>query len=141
MAELKTQPTDVPVDQYLSTVEPGVRREDGFILKEMFDRITGWQPVMWGPTIVGYGHYDYTTDAGHSGRWPITGFSPRKANLSIYIMLGVKRYPELLEKLGPHKHGVSCLYITRLARIDQNILEQLVRADLDAMIEKYGQPS
>ena len=140
MADQKTLPTDVPVADFLSKVEPAARREDGFTLKEMFDRLTGWQATMWGDSIVGYGAYDYTYDSGHSGTWPMTGFSPRKANLSIYVMLGVKRYPELLEKLGPHKTGVSCLYITRLARVDMSILEDIIAHDVAAMIEKYGAP-
>jgi hypothetical protein len=114
MAENKTQPTKVPLETYLKTVTPEVRREDARVLDAMFRRITGEKPVMWGPSIVGYGSYNYRSPAGTTGVWPAAGFSPRKASLTVYLMDGCDRYAKELAKLGKHTSSVSCLYITSL---------------------------
>ena len=134
---MKTAPTNQPVAEFLAGVEPDRRREDAFTLLELMSRITGAQPVMWGPSIVGYGHYDYQYDSGHSGSFFRTGFSPRKAALSMYIMPGYQDYGEMLSRLGKHKIGKSCLYINKLGDVDLKVLEELIRAGLSRMDELY----
>lgn len=103
----------------------------------MMARISGLKPRMWGPTIVGFGSYDYTYESGHSGTSLRVGFSPRKARLVVYIMPGFEGYAERLAALGKHKTGSSCLYINKLADVDTTVLEQLVRESLEAMEQKY----
>jgi len=129
-ADNKTKATEVDVQSFLEGVEHPVRRADALVLDAMFRRITGWAPKMWGPTIVGYGSYHYTYDSGREGDMCATGFSPRKANLSLYIMPGYQDFGDLLSRLGKHKTGAACLYINKLADIDLDVLEQIVRAGL-----------
>lgn len=131
-----TAPTDADVSAFLAAAEPARRAEEGARLNAIFQEVTGWKPQMWGPTIVGYGCYDYRYKSGREGTWLATGFSPRKAQLSIYIMPGYQDYSEILSRLGPHKLGKSCLYITRLDRIDESVLAELIATglkDLDAL--------
>jgi hypothetical protein len=125
-----TAPTDVDPMAFLQAVEPPRRREDGLALDRMFREVTGFQPVMWGPSIVGYGRYDYTYKSGHGGRFLATGFSPRKANLVLYILPGYADYQDMLRRLGKHKLGKSCLYLNRLADVDMEVLAGVVRAGL-----------
>ncbi len=138
MADLKTQENDTEVDAFLAAVEPMRRREDGIVLKEMMECITGWPAKMWGKSIVGFGAYDYTYDSGHSGRALIVGFSPRKASLVLYIMNGFSAYEDLMAKLGKYKTGKSCLYVNKLADIDQAVLEEIIKKSVAYMQEKYG---
>lgn len=129
MAENKTQPTKVPLEKFLATVTPEVRREDAKVLDAMFRRITGHKPVMWGSSIVGYDSYHYRSPSGGAeGDWLAAGFSPRKASLTVYLMDGCGRYTKELAKLGKHTSSVSCLYIKKLADIDLKLLEKLVTA-------------
>jgi len=137
MAENKTAQTDVSVEDFLNAVEHPVRREDGLRLNEIFKRVTGWQPRMWGPTIVGYGAYHYKYETGREGDFLATGFSPRKANQSIYIMPGYQDYTSILDRLGKHKHGKACLYVTKLADVDEAVLEELIRAGLADLEKLY----
>ena len=130
-ADTKTQLTDVDPRAFLEAVEHPVRRADGLILDDMFRRITGWQPRMWGPTIVGYGKYHYIYDSGREGDSLATGFSPRKTNLSLYIMPGYQNFGDMLDRLGKHKKAVACLYINKLADVDLAVLEEIIRAGLD----------
>ena len=130
MAEAKTRPTQADVDGFLNAVEPERRRTEALELDALFRRVTGWQPRMWGPSIVGYGRYDYTYDSGHSGASLATGFSPRKAAHSIYIMPGYADLGGMLARLGKHKIGKSCLYINKLADIDPGVLEEIIRFGL-----------
>lgn len=127
MAELKTKVNDADVNAFIQAVENVRRREDAFTLLEMMNRITGEAPKMWGDTMVGYGSYHYVYSSGQTGDWMRMGFSPRKANLSIYILDGYAGPEPLLEKLGKHKTGVGCLYVNKLADIDLSILEQLIQ--------------
>jgi hypothetical protein len=128
MAEPKTKPTKVPLEAFLKTVTPEVRREDARVLDAMFRRITGHNPVMWGPSIVGYDSYNYRSPSGGAtGVWPAAGFSPRKASLTVYLD-GCDRYAKDLTKLGKHTTTVSCLYIRKLADIDLKVLEKIVTA-------------
>jgi len=103
----------------------------------MFGDITGWQPKMWGPSIIGFGRYDYVYESGRSGSMCATGFSPRKSNLSLYIMPGYADFGDLLGRLGKHKTGAACLYINKLADVDEDVLADLIRAGLDDLKGKY----
>lgn len=135
MAESKTQETDVSVADFISGVEHPTRAADAKTLLALFEKITGYPPKMWGPTIIGFGQYHYTYDGGREGNSPATGFSPRKANLSIYVMPGYQDYGEILGRLGKHKLAKACVYVNKLSDIDLDVLEELIRAglrDLDA---------
>ncbi len=133
MAELKTKRTDDSVTAFLDAVEHPQRRADAFVLLDLMKRVTKEPPTMWGPSIVGFGSYHYRYASGQEGDWPITGFSPRKAAMSVYIMSGFDRYDELMGKLGKHKTGKSCLYINKLADVDLKVLEQLIAASVQHM--------
>jgi len=137
MAENKTKPTLARVDDFLASVDHPTRRADAQTLDTLFQEITGWRPAMWGPSIIGYGQYHYTYDSGRTGDFLATGFSPRKANLSIYIMPGYADFSDILARLGKHKIGKSCLYINKLADIDMDVLEELIRAGLKDLAEKW----
>ncbi|QIE45575.1 DUF1801 domain-containing protein [Pseudohalocynthiibacter aestuariivivens] len=136
MSQNKTQPTALSPEDFLDGVTPEVRRSDGKRLLSFFSDVTGYVPRMWGESIIGYGRYHYVYDSGREGDFLATGFSPRKASLSIYIMPGYRDYTDILNRLGKHKRGKSCLYVTRLSQIDLNVLAELIRAglcDLDAV--------
>ena len=137
MSELKTRSTDASVEAFIDAVDHPRRREDARTLLELMQRVTGEEPVMWGPSIVGYGSYHYRYASGQEADWPITGFSPRKQNLSIYIMTGFEESDELLTRLGKHKTGKSCLYVNKLADVDLDVLEKLVRASVAEMKRRY----
>lgn len=128
--ENKTQATDADVTAFLKAVAHPVRRADGLALDALFQRVSGFKPRMWGPSLVGYGRYDYTYESGRQGSFLATGFSPRKANLSIHIMPGYADYGEMLDRLGKHKKAVSCLYVNKLADIDLAVLEEIIGAGL-----------
>ncbi|MEQ8896620.1 MAG: DUF1801 domain-containing protein [Roseovarius sp.] len=130
MSENKTQATGMDPHGFLATVEPERRRKDGERLLGFFREVTGFAPVMWGPSIIGYGRYHYVYDSGREGDFLATGFSPRKAALSIYIMPGYQDYSEILSRLGRHKLGKSCLYVNKLDDIDMDVLAELVRSGL-----------
>lgn len=133
----KTRPTGASVADFLAAVDHPTRRADAQALDAIFREVTGWLPQMWGPSIVGYGSYHYVYDSGREGDMCATGFSPRKANLVLYIMPGYQDYGDLLAGLGKHKLGKSCLYITRLATIDTGVLKRLIRTGLDDLADKY----
>lgn len=138
MATLKTQPTDASVDDFIESVEPERRRDDARQLLKLLRRVTRTKPKLWGDSIVGFGKYHYEYDTGREGDWFRVGFSPRKANLVVYIMPGYRDYGELMQKLGKHKLGKSCLYINKLADIDLAVLEELVRESLAYLKQTYG---
>ena len=133
MAENKTVKTAESVDKFLSAVENKRRREDGLALLEMMKNVTGLEPEMWGPSIIGFGSYHYRYDSGREGDMPLTGFSPRSRSLSLYIMSGFDNYDELLGKLGKHRTGASCLYINKLADVDMDVLRELVAQSVEHM--------
>ena len=137
MSDLKTRPTDASVEAFIDAVDHAGRREDARILLDLMGRATGEEPVMWGTSIVGYGSYHYRYASGQEGDWPITGFSPRRQNLSIYIMTGFEDYQALLSRLGKHKTGKSCLYVNKLDDVDMEALEELVRTSAEAMKRMY----
>jgi len=125
MAETKTKPTDVSVDAFLDGVAKPVRRADGKALRAMMERVTGEPAVMWGPSIVGFGSYHYRYASGHEGDAPRIGYSPRSANLVLYVG-GFPEYQALLAKLGKHKSSKACLYLNKLADVDLSVLEEIV---------------
>jgi len=137
MTQNKTRPTPEAVTDYLQTVEPAARREDALALDALFRRTTGWSPVMWGPSMIGYGAYHYRYESGREGDFLATGFAPRKTSLSIYIMPGYADYGPILERLGKHKTGKSCLYVTRLSEVDLDVLAELIQAGLDDLGRKW----
>ncbi len=127
MAELKTQPNDASVEAFLNAIPDERKRADAFAVLELMKQATGEEPVMWGDAIVGFGEYRYRYASGREGDWPLVAFSPRKQNLTLYIMSGFDGYDELMARLGKHKTGKSCLYINKLADVDLAVLEELVR--------------
>ena len=143
MAEAKTQITDVDPADFIAMVEPPAKREDARRLDALFRRVTGEEPRMWGPSIIGYGAYDTIYESGRDVHWMRTGFSPRKAKHSLYLMGGYcddvtgARRDALLAKLGKYTTGKSCLYINKLADVDMDVLEQLVANDWAAMQRLY----
>jgi hypothetical protein len=137
MAEPKTKPTHVNVEEFLKKVEPQQKQDDAFTLLEMFKKITGEKPVMWGPTMVGFGVFHYKSErSSQEGDWLRTGFSPRKQSLTLYVITS-ETDPNLLKKLGKHTTGVSCLYINKLADVDINIVGKLIQDTWDYMEKKY----
>jgi hypothetical protein len=135
--EIKTKPTQVSVKRFIAAVENDTRREDAKVLLKLFEKATGWKARMWGPTIVGCGVYHYTYESGHSGTSPAVGFSPRKANLVIYVF-DFPGKEDLLKKLGKHKGGLEqCLYINKLADVDSAILEKIIKAGVVGVKKRW----
>jgi hypothetical protein len=126
MAGNKTQATDASVEAFLAKVEPEQRREDGRLVAEMMARITGEPATMWGPSIIGFGTHHYRYESGREGDICRIGFSPRKAQLVFYVGAGSGRLDPLLAKLGKHSTGKGCLYVKKLADVDQAVLEALI---------------
>jgi len=133
MAELKTKENDQSVDAFLATVEDPHKRADCYTLIDIMQATVGDGPRMWGDTIVGFGRYRYTYATGRTGEWMLVGFSPRKQNLTLYIMAGFDNYDELLGRLGKHTTGKSCLYVKRLSDLDMDALKALVEASVAHM--------
>ncbi len=138
MAELKTRPTNRDVTDYIASVSDPRRRKEAGQLLEMMSRATGEPAMMWGASIVGFGSYTYQNGKGQDQTWCLTAFSPRKQALSIYIMPGFDPWPDLMATLGPHRIGKSCLYVTRLDKVDFAVLEQLVSKSVALMRDRYG---
>ena len=137
MAELKTRQNDASVTAFLAAIaDPGLRA-DARKIAAMMRAATGSRPRMWGASIVGYGSYHYVYASGREGDWPIVGFSPRKQNISIYIMAGFAGSENLLSRLGKHKTGKSCLYIKRLDDVDEAVLRKLVDGSIMYIRNKY----
>jgi hypothetical protein len=127
----KMVPTSADVNAFLEAVPDENRRADAHALVELIRSVTGEPPVMWGPSIVGFGSYHYRYESGRTGDAPLAAFSPRKANLVVYLVGGFEdRYPKLLEQLGPHKTGKSCLYVKRLGDVDFDVLRQLIERSM-----------
>jgi hypothetical protein len=137
MAELKTKPTRASVATFINSVDEPQRRADSRKVAAMMRKATGKRSKMWGMSIVGYGTYQYTNTAGVEFEWPITGFSPRKQALTIYIMTGFSHFDTLMQKLGNYKIGKSCLYIKRLSDIDEKVLQRLIDASVKRMRKTY----
>lgn len=141
--ELKTKVTNADVRAFIAAVENDTRRADAEMLLDIYAEVTGMQPKMWGPSIIGYGSYSYETKSGCAGDMARAGFSPRKGNLALYLMGGYcnpdtqTAVNALRAKLGKHKTGASCLYINKLADVDVDVLREMVKLDLAWMDEKY----
>ena len=137
MAELKTKPTRSSVSAFLRAVGDDRMRQDCLTVLDIMKKATGTKPRMWGSTIVGFGSYHYKYDSGREGDWFLTGFSPRKQALTLYIMGGFPRHHELMRKLGKHKTGSSCLYVRKLADLDLRVLKQLILQSVRHLKESY----
>lgn len=137
MAELKTRPNSADVSAFLDGVDDQRRREDARSVCETMQKITRREPVLWGTSIIGFGSYTYNYTSGRTGDWPLIGVSPRKQALTIYVMSGFDEYDELLEALGPHKTGRSCLYIRDLAKVDDKVLARLIRKSVAHLRSKW----
>jgi hypothetical protein len=133
VAKLKTQPNDQDVVTFLNGIADEKKRRDCFAILNLMKDVTQAEPVMWGDSIVGFGSYHYCYESGREGDWFLTGFSPRKQNLTLYIMSGFDQYDALLGNLGKHTTGKACLYIKRLDDIDLPTLKELVRGSVEHM--------
>ena len=137
MAENKTKPNEVSVEEFLAKVEGDDRRADCEALVKLMRGVTRKEPQMWGPSIVGFGHYRYRYESGREGDWFLCGFSPRKRDLTLYIMSGFSKQGALMKQLGKHKTGKSCLYIKSLADVDKKVLRELVKESV-AYVKKQS---
>ena len=137
MAEPKTKLTEASVEDFLNAIKDEQTRQDCFAIVELMRKITKAEPKMWGSNIVGFGTYTYKYASGTTGDWPLTGFSPRKQNLTLYIMSGFTRYDELLQKLGKCKTSKACLYVKRLADVDQKVLKELIEQAVAHTIKQH----
>lgn len=133
----KTLPTDVNVSAFLDGLANDKRRAESLQLIEAMQRLSGEPATMWGPSIIGFGKYDYTYASGHSGTSMRVGFSPRKGAMTVYLMPGYENKADQLKKLGPHSIGKSCLYIKDLSKVDGKVLEELIAVSLEEMKERY----
>lgn len=133
MSDVKTKKNEASVEGFLKSVENDKRREDSFVVLDLMKEVTGEKPTMWGTSIVGFGSYHYKGASGREGDWMKVGFSPRKQNMTLYIMDGFDSYNSLLQKLGKYKTGKSCLYINKLEDVDQTVLRKLVQQSFKSM--------
>ena len=138
MADNKTQPTGASVTAFLNAIEDKQQRADAKRVAAMMRRATGCRAKLWGEDIVGFGQYRYKYASGREGDWMLVGFSPRKSNLSVYIMPGFEPFGALLKKLGKHRTGRSCLYINALSDVDEAVLERLVAESVKTMRKRHG---
>jgi hypothetical protein len=127
---MKTKPTGDSVADFLNKIPDAERREDCFAIAKLMEEVTGHKPKMWGPSIVGFGSYHYKYDSGREGDWMVTGFSPRKKDLTLYIMMGFEKHQDLMKQLGKHSTGKSCLYIKRLSDIHLPTLKKLIKTSV-----------
>lgn len=141
MAELKTKPTKASVEKFINQLTDETRREDCFKVAKMMEEITGFKPQMWGPSIIGFGSYHYKYASGQEGDWPIAAFSPRKQDLTLYLLPGFQKNADLMEQLGKHSTGKSCLYIKRLSDVHTPTLKKLIRDSVKRMRKITKQPA
>jgi hypothetical protein len=140
MAEIKTKQTDVSVTDFINSfAETEQKRKDSFELVKIMQDFTGFEPKMWGPSIIGFGNYHYKSDrSSQEGDWPLVGFSPRKAAISLYVYTGAKQHEHLLTGLGKFKMGKACIYVKKLADINMEALKKLMAATIKFTQEKYA---
>ncbi len=138
MAELKTKLNDASVEKFLNSVPDEMKRNDCFTILRLMKKITKSEPKMWGSSIVGFGTYHYKYESGREGDWFLTGFSPRKQNLTLYIMSGFNKYDKLMKKLGKYKTEKSCLYINGLEDVDKKVLKDLITESFKYMSKRYN---
>ena len=141
MVENKTKPHDGVVGEYLQTVENERRRTDCKTVIDMMTEITGEPAIMWGPSMIGFGSYHYKYDSGHEGDYFVTGLAPRKGALTIYIMPGYQNYAPILDRLGKHRKGKSCLYLNKLDDVDLDVLRELITAGVIDLKKLYPSTS
>ncbi len=141
MSELKTQPTKASVEKFINQVPDEARREDCRQVARIMEEITGEKPTMWGPSIVGFGTYHYKYASGREGDWPIAAFSPRKQDLTLYLLPGFTEQADLMKQLGKHRTGKSCLYIKRLSDVHLPTLKKLIRESVKRMRKITKQPA
>lgn len=139
MAELKTKPNEQSVDAFLTGIAPEWKQEDAKSLLQLMHQITKDKPTMWGDSMVGFGNYHYKYKSGREGNWFITGFSPRKQNLTIYLMGGFDGLEDLLEQLGKYKRSSGCLYVKRLSDINLKVLEKMIHHSIQTIKTRYAE--
>lgn len=132
-AELKTKQNEASVADFIHAIQDETVRKDCFEITKLMQQVTKAEPKMWGASIIGFGSYHYKGASGREGDWMLVGFSPRKQNLTLYIMSGFDRYDDLMKKLGKYSTGKSCLYIKRLADVDKKVLKELVSESVKCM--------
>lgn len=138
MAEIKTKVNDASVIDFINSVEDEQKRKDSLQLLSIFEELTGETAKMWGTSIIGFGKYHYKSERScQEGDWPLTGFSPRKQNLTLYVMPGLGVIDEQLMRLGKHTTSKGCLYIKRLADINLNVLREIIKASFDDARSRY----
>ena len=137
MKKLKTQPNKKSVEKFLKSIESPVRQKDSYEILNLLKDITKREPIMWGESIIGFGSFHYKYKSGREGDWMRIGFSPRKQNLTLYIMDGFDKYDKLLGKLGKYKTGKSCLYLNNLKDIDKSVLKELLLESIKYMSQEY----
>ena len=139
MAEIKTKQTTADVSKFINTfADTEQKRADSFALLKLMQDFTGFEPKMWGPSIIGFGSYHYKSERSRQeGDWPLVGFSPRKAAISLYVYMGTKEQEQMLEGLGKFKMGKGCIYVKKLADINQDVLKELMRETIDFLQTKY----
>lgn len=138
MSGPKTKPSKASVREFLQTIDDIQRRQDCGVVAALMRAATGKRATLWGKDIVGFGRYDYMYTSGEPASWFLTGFSPRKRDLVIYIMPGFSQYGALMKRLGKYRTGKSCLYLKRLSDVDKNVLTELIERSVRDMAEKYG---
>ncbi|NMH27136.1 DUF1801 domain-containing protein [Flavobacterium silvaticum] len=138
MAQNKTAETSASVTEFIESKTQGQKREDSFALVELFKKQTGFEPKMWGPSIVGFGSYHYKYDSGHEGDAPLAGFSPRADSFSLYLSWDYENRDELMAKLGKHKAAKACVYIKKLSDVDLDVLSQMISNSFRQIQEKYS---
>lgn len=140
MAELKTKETDVFITDFLNAfTNSEQKRKESLVLIALMQQITGLEPKMWGPSIIGFGHYHYKYDSGHEGDMPLVGFSPRKVAFSLYVFTGLEEHQHLLEHLGKFKMRKACIYVNKLADIDLEVLTTVIKETINYLKLKYGE--
>jgi len=137
MAELKTKETKLSVTKFIGKVEDDQKCQDSQAILKLMKQVTKEEPKMWGDSMIGFGRFHYKSDSGREGDWFLTGFSPRKQNLTIYITPGFDKYESLMKQLGKHKTSKGCLYIKKLEDVDMKVLKQLIKQSYRDMKKKY----
>jgi hypothetical protein len=140
MAEIKTKQTSADVSEFIrSFTNTNQKQKDSFELLKLMQEVTGFEPKMWGPSIIGFGSYHYKSERSRQeGDWLLVGFSPRKAAISLYVFSGAKEHEHLLEGLGKFTMGKACIYIKKLSDINQDVLKNLMKATIDFLLSKYN---
>src|SRR4030066_208986 len=140
MAEIKTKQTNADVHEFINSFsDTEQKRKDSFELLKLMQKFTGYEPKMWGPSIIGFGSYHYKSERSRQeGDWPLVGFSPRKAAISLYVYTGAKEHEYLLKDLGKFSMGKACIYVKKLSDINQDALRQMMKATIEYLRSKYG---